>query len=231
VRDTTTNRVLATVRDLMPPRAISLSRAYFVAEQQTRLLLRLLDIHRLPVDVGRFGRLPRVQVGTKPAAAMDGKRSWSRWHRGKWEIAVCADDPLMVRRYNLSCEVKRVLDHTTANVVYSNLRHRHPKHYERLIDSIGSHFAACLLVPGHALRRLWAAGLRDLECLAELFRVPVEVMERRVAFLGLSRNAGCVSEQMSGLKTAPTTADEPAALLGRMYACTPRDWDGLEVRV
>lgn len=182
---TETKRILAAVRDLMPAKAISLGRAYFIAEQQAQLLIRQLGIKHSPVDVGRFGRLPRVSVSIRPREDMDGQSSSSRWHQGKWDITVCGDDPLEMRRYNLAREIKRVLDRTTSKVVYAGLRCESEDHYRQRIDSICDHFAACLLVPGRVLRRVWAAGLQDVACLAELFRVPLDVIRRRIAYLGL----------------------------------------------
>jgi len=169
----------------MPAEPVSLGQAYFIAEQQGTLLPRLLGMTHVPVDVDRVSRLSRVALGMKPREEMDGRPAKSRWWKGRWEIVACQDDPIVVRRFALAREIKRVLDATTQRVVYAGLRCENEAHYQHRIESICDHFASCLLMPRVVVRRAWTSGLNDLACLAELFQVSVMVMERRLTHLGL----------------------------------------------
>ena len=183
--NTTTRPILANVRDLMPSHTICLGQAYLITEQQAMRLLKLLKIKRIPVDVGRFGLLPGVSVTFRARTDRHSKQSTPTRREGGWAIELCEDDPLPERRHNLAREIKRILDQTTASVVYEGFHCPDERHFRHKIESLQDYFADCLLVPRRSLRRLWAAGLRDITCLAQHFRVPVAVLERRVRQLRL----------------------------------------------
>jgi hypothetical protein len=183
---TTTKQILAQVRDLMPAEAICLGKAYLVSDQQVIVLLRLLNIKQVPVDTTLIGRMLGADLVLKARKDMRGKRSWSRWHstKGKWVIEVCEDDSLVMRRYHSAREIKRILDHTMARVAYEGFN-CHEQHHRQKIEGVCDYFAACLLIPRLALKKMWKAGLRDISCLAQHFLVPEHVMEGRVNQLGL----------------------------------------------
>ena len=209
--NTTTRPILASVRDLMPSHAICLGRAYLITEQQATKLLKLLRIKQVPVDVGRFGLLPGVSVRLKARADLQDEQGGSGRSKRAWEIEVCKDDPLPERRHHFAREIKRILDRPTATVVYKGFHCDDERHFKHKIESLQDYFADCLLVPRAALRRLWAAGLRDIACLAQHFRVPVYVLERRVRHLRLVDHT-----------TTPAPADvalEPLMSTDRRFAC------------
>ena len=134
--NTTTRPILANVRDLMPSHTICLGQAYLITEQQAMRLLKLLKIKRIPVDVGRFGLLPGVNVTFRARTDRHSKQSMPTRREGGWAIELCEDDPLPERRHNLAREIKRILDQTTASVVYEGFHCPDERHFRHKIESL-----------------------------------------------------------------------------------------------
>jgi Zn-dependent peptidase ImmA (M78 family) len=179
--------IMKQVRDIMPARPISLSEAHILAERQATTLLRLLDVHEVPVPVARIAELPRIEIQVEPQHRMIGKSGFShRWENGRWLIVVNKNDVPGRRRFTLAHEFKHVLDHSIANVAYAQLGHGDASRQQRQIEHICDHFAACLLMPRMVVKRAWGSGIQDIDALAGLFKVSVSAMQIRLDYLGLT---------------------------------------------
>lgn len=179
--------VVKTLRAIIPGRPVSLTEAYILAERQATTLLRLLDIHEVPVSVARIGTLPRVEIKVVPRHRMTESSGYSHhWENGHWLIAVNQNDIPGRRRFTLAHEFKHVLDHSIANVAYAHLGRGDAKRQQYQIEHICDHFAACLLMPRTVVKRAWAHGIQDVDALAGLFKVSLSAMRVRLDFLGLS---------------------------------------------
>jgi predicted transcriptional regulator len=171
----------------MPARPVSQTEAYVLAERQATELLRLLDVHEVPVPVARLGGLPRMEIRVESRYRMLDKSGFShRWENGRWLIVINRNDVPGRRRFTLAHEFKHVLDHSIANVAYAQLGHGDRKRQYRQIEHICDHFAACLLMPRMVIKRAWASGIQDIDALAGLFKVSVSAMQVRLDYLGLS---------------------------------------------
>ena len=174
------------LRGIMPPRAVSLTEAYMLAERQATELLRLLEVRQVPVPVARINELPRVEIQVEPRHRMLDKSGFShRWENGRWLIVVNRNDVPGRRRFTLAHEFKHVLDHSVASVAYAHLGRGDAKRRDRQVEQICDHFAACLLMPRPVVKRAWASGIQDIEALAGLFKVSSAAMQVRLDYLGL----------------------------------------------
>jgi predicted transcriptional regulator len=175
------------LRSIMPARAVSLTEAYMLAERQATELLRLLDVHQVPVPVARLNELPRVEIQVEPRHRMLNKSGFShRWENGRWLIVVNRNDVPGRRRFTLAHEFKHVLDHSVANVAYAKFGHGDASRQQRQIEHICDHFAACLLMPRMVVKRAWGSGIQDIDALAGLFKVSASAMQVRLDYLGLT---------------------------------------------
>jgi predicted transcriptional regulator len=178
---------MRTLRGIMPARPVSLTEAYMLAERQATELLRLLDVHAVPVPVVRLNELPRVEIQVEPRHRMLNKSGFShRWENGRWLIVVNKHDVPGRRRFTLAHEFKHVLDHSIVSVAYAQLGHGDASRQQRQVEHICDHFAACLLMPRTVVKRAWGSGIQDLGALAGLFKVSASAMQVRLDYLGLS---------------------------------------------
>jgi Zn-dependent peptidase ImmA (M78 family) len=178
---------MSILRGIIPARPITQAEAYILAERQATTLLRLLDVHDVPVPVARLGTLPKVEIRVEPRHRMLDKSGFShRWENGRWLIVVNQNDVPGRRRFTLAHEFKHVLDHSIANVAYAHLGHGGAKRQHYQIERICDHFAACLLMPRTVVKRAWGNGIQDVDALAGLFKVSMSAMQVRLDFLGLS---------------------------------------------
>jgi Zn-dependent peptidase ImmA (M78 family) len=179
--------IIKTVRNVMPARPVNLGEAYILAERQATLLLKLLDITQTPVDVARIADLPKIEIRVEPRHRIPTLAGFSRkWENGRWLIVINRDDPQGRRRFTLAHEFKHVLDHTIATVAYSKLGFGSDDQRQRQVERICDHFAACLLMPRTAVKRVWASGVQDIDNLAgSIFNVSVAAMTIRLRYLGL----------------------------------------------
>jgi len=178
---------MRTLRGIMPARPVSLTEAYMLAERQATELLKLLDVHQVPVPVVRLNELPRVEIQVEPRHRMLNKSGFShRWENGRWLIVVNKHDVPGRRRFTLAHEFKHVLDHSVVNIAYAQLGHGDESRQQRQIEHICDHFAACLLMPRTVVKRAWASGIQDVDALAGLFKVSTTAMQVRLDYLGLT---------------------------------------------
>ena len=92
--------IMKKIREVIPARSISRVEAYILAERQATTLLRLLDIHEVPIPVARLSALPKVEIRVEPQHRMLDKSGFShRWENGRWLIVVNQNDVPGRRRF------------------------------------------------------------------------------------------------------------------------------------
>lgn len=157
--------LLAELRDLAPPRVLTRSEAYGIAERQAIRLLKHSGVTSGPVPTEVVSALPFVTVGVRRL------RSASRgttWMKPRWVIILNAFEPVVRQRFNLAHEFKHLLDHPRLRD--GIVRPHTPTQYlsnERLCD----YFAACLLMPRAWVKNVFASGIQDPVALAQQFEV------------------------------------------------------------
>lgn len=176
--------VIREVRALMPLRPLTLHEAFTVAELQATKLLEALDERGPAVNVAKLADLPKVEVRTQPRHRMPTLAGFSQWADGRWLIVVNRDSVPGRRRFTLGHEIKHVIDHPSASVIYRNLGHGDRSKHDQQVETICNHFSACFLMPRMWIKRAWANGIQDEEALAGLFNVSIEAMHTRLTYLG-----------------------------------------------
>jgi Zn-dependent peptidase ImmA (M78 family) len=178
------NNAIRTLREIIPARALTLDEARILAERQATKLVEVLGITSVPVDVARIASLPKIELRVEPRHRMTHLAGFSRWANGRWLIVVNRDNVEGRRRFTLAHEFKHVLDHTVADVAYTQFgKGDQPKH-DRQVESVCDHFAACFLMPRIAVRRAWTSGMQDIPTLALHFKVSHTAMKIRLTYLG-----------------------------------------------
>ena len=74
-----------------------------------------------------------------------------------------AAEPRVRQRFSLAHELKHIVDHRFADLIYSSLP---ADDRERLVEQICDYFAGCLLMPRPWLKSTYAQGLQQLPALA-----------------------------------------------------------------
>jgi Zn-dependent peptidase ImmA (M78 family) len=208
----TSTNVIRTLRALMPTRALTLNEAYVLAEQQASKLLQLLDIARVPVDVARIAKLPKIEVRVQPRHRMPTLAGFSQWSEGRWLIVVNKDNVEGRRRFTLAHEFKHVLDHTTGDVNYAKLGGGDQQKHDKQIEQICDYFAACFLMPRTVVTKAWTSGIQDLKTLALNFNVSPAAMKVRLEYLGFLDDDRPIEHYFrSEVPTLPVST-EPCAL-------------------
>jgi Zn-dependent peptidase ImmA (M78 family) len=165
------------LRDMVPLRRLSTAEALTIAERQAKALLRLSGATQAPVSEEVIAALPHIQIERaatgKPAAA-------AQWSHGRWLILLNEAHSRGRQRWSLAHELKHVLDHPFANVLYPR-----GNPYGELPERVSDYFAACLLMPSRWLRQAWAAGIRNEPDLARHFAVSREAVRVRLLQVGL----------------------------------------------
>lgn len=163
--------LITSLRDLAPGRRLSTHDALRLAEQQARVLLRRSGVTDPPISDQIIRELPRIEVGYGPTGQSDAA---SQWSEGRWLILLNERHSRAQQRWSLAHELKHILDHPLEQVLYPGRMGRD------LAERSCEYFAACLLVPKPLLRRLWAAGIRDIPRLARRFGVTRQDMWLRL---------------------------------------------------
>ncbi len=197
------SKVIASMRELMPARALEDHEARGIAERQATRFLEIFSITEPSVDVGLICELPRVRVRTEPTLADSGL---TYWDKGKWVVGINRNDSQTRRRFSLGHEFKHILDHPFIGTIYSDERGKpSPKRAELMCDW----FAACLLMPRPWVKRLWTRGVQDVAILAAMFNVSPAAMSVRLQELGLVEPRGRWRRKRSErayFREAPVTA-------------------------
>ncbi len=173
--------LLTELRDLCPDRRLVPAEARTVAERQAHKLLRLQGVDSAPVPEQAIECIPRIQVAWRRG----GRRvsGTVRWRGGAWQIIVDRSEAWVRQRFSLAHELKHVLDHPTARLLYRDRRHlAAARQAERACD----YFAACLLMPKVLVRRaFYDRGIRDPKMLSRQFQVSLAAMRIRMDELKL----------------------------------------------
>ena len=192
-----TRSVLATLRGLMPRRAIGLSEALRLAELQANRLLQLCQVDTAPVPSEIISELPLVRVVREWQLPVSGT---SHWNGSTWIVTLNANEPWTRRRFTLMHEFKHIIDHGRPGLLYHGDRRSAAAQAERVAD----YFAGCVLMPKRLLKRAWSAGLQTPAKLAHAFHVSVQAAEVRLRQVGLvERRQRCQTE--SRTTDAPTS--------------------------
>lgn len=171
--------VLHDLRKLTPVRPLRFAEAFRIAELQANRLLASQEIVGPPVPDEVVTRFPRVQVETV-RLGVSGATAWSD---GRWQILLNASEPEVRRRFSAIHELKHVLDHPHAELLYPGVPGMSSAERQ---EQIADAFAACVLMPRMWVKRAWRSGVQDAADLARLFQVSREAMHYRLISLGLA---------------------------------------------
>jgi hypothetical protein len=174
-----TRGTLATLRDLMPPRALTQGEALRIAELQAQRLLEIAGIKEPPVPVSVITDIPKIVVQRMVPWPVSGATSWTK---GAWNVIIKGDEPFGRRRFTLAHEFKHILDYRHIDVAYPSTQFM--SHRQRA-EAICDFFAGCLLVPRTWLKNAWTNGLQDTRELAALFQVTPAAIQTRLLQTGL----------------------------------------------
>jgi len=170
--------VLASVRDIVPIRPLSVTESLDLAERQADLLLELSGVSAPPVPETAITGVPRLEVERLYPSPVSGA---AQWRRGRWLILLKASEPPARQRFTLAHEFKHILDHPFIDVLYPSVC---TMTREQRAEHVCDHFAACLLMP-----RRWLAAEIDRSGLhparlARQFGVSHTALSRRLRALG-----------------------------------------------
>ena len=170
---------LATLRDLMPPRALTQVEALRIAELQSSRLLKLCGIRVPPVPTSVITDTPKIVVERIIPWPVSGATHWTK---GAWAIVINGKESKRRQRFTLAHEFKHIVDYRHIDVAYpatQTMSHR------QRVEATCDFFAGCLLVPRPWLIQAWRAGLLDPAGLADLFEVSVPAIRTRLIQTGL----------------------------------------------
>lgn len=183
--------VLATLRALVPERAVSFAEALCLAELQANRLLELTDIGCWPVPGEIVSELPRIRLDYTdlPTSGL------SHWDGQAWAIFLNKWEPPTRQRFTLLHEFKHIVDHGRTERLYiGNDR----SNAEQQAEQVADYFAGCVLMPKRFMKRAWGQGLQRPEVLAEHFDVSPRAIQVRLTQLGLSApRSRCVSRSQT----------------------------------
>jgi hypothetical protein len=109
------HQIIASVRALMPHRALETHEAKSIAERQAQRLTVLLELTGPVLDLDAVAGLPRLCVRFKAGLPVSG---FSEWSRSRWVIALNEDDHPTRQRFTLAHELKHILDNPFIDVLY-----------------------------------------------------------------------------------------------------------------
>lgn len=170
---------LATLRDLVPNRALRHVESLRIAELQADRLLKMNDIADGPVPASIITDIPKIELKRMHPLAVSGCTDWAK---GTWVILINGGEPIVRQRFTLAHEFKHILDYRHIDVAYPTtpvLNHR------QRTEVVCDYFAGCLLVPRPWLKKLWGEGMQELPDLAEHFNVSQAAIQTRLLQTGL----------------------------------------------
>ena len=186
--------VLASLRTLLPARALTLYEALRLAELQANRLLELQGIHEAPVPSEIVSGLPRIHVTYDLDMPVSGASNWDT-KRKSWVITLHATEPDTRHRITMLHEYKHIIDHGHAGMIAPLGRT-----YFGLtpLEYVAEYFAGCVLMPKRLVKRAWGERVQRPEDLAELFDVSTRAIEVRLVQLGLTTpTARCASARVA----------------------------------
>jgi predicted transcriptional regulator len=178
--ETTTRSVLAQVRDLVPPRPLTLSESRQLLDRQATRLLKLTGFAGPPVPIEQvIGDLPRLEIKRFADLPTSGRTQWAG---NRWVILVAEDEAKVRQRYSMAHELAHVLYHPLA---VPSLPATTNLTAEERLEAACEYFAACLLMPRLWMKRAYFdEGIQDVPSLARLFGVSWLAMRVRLEQLG-----------------------------------------------
>lgn len=167
------------LRDLVPLRPLRYSEALRIAELQAQRFLNLVGITEPPVPERIIAELPRVRVNRLSPFPTSGATHWAQ---GQWLVVLNGSESTTRQRFSLAHELKHILDHRFARIIYANFPER-----ERgvMVEHVCDYFAGCLLMPRPWVKRVYGQGRQHLPDLAEAFNVSPAAMTVRLNQIGL----------------------------------------------
>lgn len=172
---------ISALRALMPDRPLGFHEALRLAEEQASLLLELTETTHPAVPERVITELPRIEVRRLAPFPTSGA---SHWSKGKWRVAINANEPATRQRFSLAHELKHIVDHRDASLLYAALPARER---EQMIERICDYFAGCLLMPRPWVSAAYANGTQHPMDLAQIFSVSPTAMGVRLNQIGLTR--------------------------------------------
>lgn len=170
---------LASLRAVVPNRALQFAEALRIAELQANRLLELTGVSDGPTPSEVVAELPRVRVEQRDLATS----GMSYWDGTSWVICVNAAEPRTRQRFTLVHELKHVIDHGRATQLYRGTANRSS---ESQAEQAADYFAACVLMPKRLIKRAWGERVQRPSVLAALFGVSPQAMDIRLSQLGLT---------------------------------------------
>jgi Zn-dependent peptidase ImmA (M78 family) len=174
--------VLASLRDVVPIRGLSVTESLELAERQADRLLELSGISAPPVPESVITDVPRVEVQRMTPSPVSGAAQWSR---GRWLILLKGSEPKTRQRFTLAHEFKHVLDHPFIDVLYPSIC---TQTREQRAEQVCDYFAACLLMPRRWIIQACEESGVHPQRLARRFGVSHTAMSKRLAAIGFDRH-------------------------------------------
>jgi Zn-dependent peptidase ImmA (M78 family) len=188
--------MLATLRDLMPPRGLTQLEALRIAELQASRLLTMAGITHAPVPSTVITEIPKVTVKRMALWPVSGATQWTK---GTWSVVIRGNESVRRQRFTLAHEFKHIIDYRHIDVAYPPLRSMSSR---QRAEAICDFFAGCLLVPRPWLKSAWGKGIQDPRRLADLFEVSQAAIQTRLLQTGLvDQIERCDGEQSTRAKT------------------------------
>ncbi|MBY6676248.1 ImmA/IrrE family metallo-endopeptidase [Rhodococcus sp. BP-332] len=186
--------VLATLRSVIPRRSdVTYDEALRIAELQANKLLAAHAISEGSTPTELISELPKITIAYT-GALVAGASYWDTTRR-TWVILLSRADSWQRQRFTLAHEYKHIIDHGRSGDLYrGDRRASAATQAERVAD----YFAACVLMPRRALKRVWGNGMQRTDALAAYFQVSERAIGVRL------RQTGLVDDW-----TRCTRADEP----------------------
>lgn len=170
---------LATLRDLMPPRALTQVEALRIAELQASRLLKMCGVKLPAVPTTVITEIPKIVVEVMVPWPVSGATHWTK---GTWAIVINGKESKRRQRFTLAHEFKHILDYRHIDVAYPPTP---TMSHKQRSEAICDYFAGCLLVPRPWLTAAWREGIHDVGALADLFEVSAPAIRTRLSQTGL----------------------------------------------
>jgi hypothetical protein len=172
--------VVARLRDQVPLRPLLYSEALRLCELQAQHFLSLSGVTEPSVPERVITELPRFQVARMSPFPTSGA---SHWVDGRWLVVVNGAEPGTRQRFSLAHELKHIIDHRFAKLIYSSFPER-----ERaaMVEQICDYFSGCVLMPRPWVKRAFGMGTQHLPDLAQMFGVSQAAMSVRLSQIGLT---------------------------------------------
>jgi Zn-dependent peptidase ImmA (M78 family) len=207
--------VLRTLRDLIPPRSLTLDEALQRAEVQASRLLSLQDISFPGVPSEIVTDLPKIDVHLTRDMPVSGS---SHWEDGRWLIQLNEFDHPTRRRFSLLHEYKHILDHPFGDYIESVTLKGELLTHEQLAERVADHFAACVLMPKGWVKTAFCSRTQKIDELAKIFDVSPKAMNFRLTQLGLLSVNRCLPPSAAHyLSSARLVGRNGASRDGRRY--------------